>query len=177
MAVGRREEVNTRATEGAESTETMMFRKRSLQSRWLPLCRSRYPPANQTTASRPAVYSAAQATAGQASYQANCASCHQPTLVGQNEAPPLAGPNFMTTWGKRTTKDLIEYMAATMPPGKPSLAEAEYVNISAFILQFNGAPAGAQALTTATATPIGTIATGQRPATTAAARRGRWRRW
>ena len=53
-------------------------------------------------------------------------------------------------------------MSATMPPGKPSLAEAEYVNITAFILQFNGAPAGTQALTAATATPIGTIATGQR---------------
>ncbi len=124
----------------------------------------------QAPGARAAVYSAAQATAGQAAYQANCASCHQPTLVGQNEAPPLAGANFMTTWGKRTTKDLLEYMSATMPPGKPSLAEAEYLNISAFILQFNGAPAGTQALTAATATPIGTIATGQRPATTAAAR-------
>ncbi len=62
----------------------------------------------------------------------------------------------MTTWGKRTTKDLLDYMSATMPPGKPSLAEAEYLNITAFILQFNGAPAGTQALTAATATPIGT---------------------
>ena len=85
---------------------------------------------------------------------ANCASCHQPTLVGQNEAPPLAGANFMTTWGKRTTKDLLEYMSATMPPGKPSLAEADYVNISAFILQYNGATAGTQALAAATAAPI-----------------------
>ena len=110
------------------------------------------------------VYTAAQAAAGQASYQANCASCHQPTLVGQNEAPPLAGANFMTTWRGRTTKDLIEYMAATMPPGRPSLAEDEYVNIGAFILQYNGATAGAQALTVAIAPPIGTIATGERAA-------------
>ena len=128
--------------------------------------------AREQTPARPAVYTAAQATAGQASYQANCASCHQPALGGQNEAPPLAGANFMTTWGKRTTKDLLDYMAATMPPGKPSLAEAEYLNITAFILQFNGAPAGTQALTAATATPIGSIATGQRPATTVAARPG-----
>ena len=42
----------------------------------------------------------------------------------------------------RTTKDLVEYMSATMPPGRPSLAEAEYLNITAFILQFNGATAG-----------------------------------
>ena len=125
----------------------------------------------QAPAARPSVYTAAQATAGQAAYTANCASCHQPTLVGQNEAPPLAGTNFMTTWGKRTTKDLIEYMAATMPPGKPSLAEADYVNISAFILQYNGATAGTQALAAATATPIGTIATGQRAAAPHAQRR------
>ena len=77
----------------------------------------------------------------------------------------------MTTWGKRTTKDLIDYMSATMPPGKPSLAEADYVNISAFILQYNGATAGTQALAATTAAPIASIATGQRaavPARTAA---------
>src|SRR5687768_7033832 len=104
----------------------------------------------------PSVYTAAQATAGQASYQANCASCHQPTLAGQNEAPPLAGANFMNTWRARTTKDLIDYMAATMPPGRPSLAEEEYVNLAAFILQFNGATPGTQPLALATAAPIGT---------------------
>ena len=115
------------------------------------------------------VYTAAQATAGQASYQANCASCHQATLVGQNEAPALAGANFMTTWRGRTTKDLVEYMSATMPPGRPSLGEAEYLNIAAFILQFNGAAAGTQPLVVATATPIGSIATGQRAAASLAA--------
>ena len=115
------------------------------------------------------VYTAAQATAGQASYQANCASCHQATLVGQNEAPALAGANFMTTWRGRTTKDLVEYMSATMPPGRPSLGEAEYLNIAAFILQFNGAAAGTQPLVAATATPIGSIATGQRAAASLAA--------
>ena len=117
-----------------------------------------------TQAPPPAVYTAAQAAAGQASYQANCASCHQATLVGQNEAPALAGPNFMTTWRGRTTKDLVEYMAATMPPGRPSLGEAEYLNITAFILQFNGAAAGTQPLAVATTAPIGSIATGQRAA-------------
>lgn len=120
----------------------------------------------QTPPVRPAVFTLQQAASGQAAYQANCASCHQPTLVGQNEAPPLAGTNFMTTWRQRSTKDLIDYMSATMPPGKPSLAAADYVNISAFILQYNGAPAGTQALAATTATPIGTIANGQRPAPT-----------
>ena len=59
-------------------------------------------------------------------------------------------------------------MSATMPPGRPSLRRAEYVNIAAFILQSNGAAAGTQALAAATAAPIGTIATGQRAARPAA---------
>ncbi len=120
--------------------------------------------ASQAVPPPAAVYTAAQAAAGLASYQANCASCHQPTLVGQNEAPALAGANFMTTWRGRTTNELVEYMAATMPPGKPSLGEAEYLNISAYILQYNGAAAGTQPLAAATVAPIGVIATGQRPA-------------
>ena len=116
----------------------------------------------------PAVFTAAQATAGQAAYTANCASCHLADLAGQNEAPQLAGPNFRSTWGKRTTRDLIEYMSATMPPGRPSLAEQEYVSIAAFILRANGAAAGTQALAPATAAVIGSIATGRPAATTAA---------
>ena len=47
------------------------------------------------------VFTTAQAAAGQASYQTNCASCHLVDLAGQNEAPQLAGANFMTTWRAR----------------------------------------------------------------------------
>jgi alcohol dehydrogenase (cytochrome c) len=112
----------------------------------------------------PPVFTAAQATAGEVLYQANCASCHVPDLSGRNEAPQLAGGNFMNTWRARTTKDLVEYMSATMPPGQPSLPEAAYLNIAAFILQSNGAAAGTQPLVVATAAPIGSIATGQRAA-------------
>src|SRR5918993_98610 len=114
-----------------------------------------------------AVFTAAQANAGQASYQTNCASCHLADLAGQNEAPQLAGPNFRSTWGKRTTSDLIQYMAATMPPGRPSLADQDYVNLAAFILRANGASAGAQPLTATTAAVISAVATGRPAATTA----------
>lgn len=109
----------------------------------------------------PAVFTAAQATAGQAAYQTNCASCHLADLAGQNEAPQLAGTNFRANWRAKTTKDLIDYISATMPPGKPSLADQEYVNIAAFILRSNGAPAGATALAASATTAIGTVATGQ----------------
>src|SRR5689334_12964620 len=63
------------------------------------------------------VFTTPQAAAGRTAYMANCSSCHLPDLGGRNEAPALAGPNFMNTWGRRTTKDLFDYMSATMPPG------------------------------------------------------------
>jgi alcohol dehydrogenase (cytochrome c) len=119
-----------------------------------------------------ASYTAAEAAAGQASYQANCASCHMPDLAGQNEAPPLRGANFMQTWRARTTRDLVEYMQATMPPGKPSLGTQEYLNIAAFILRANGAAAGPTPLRPSAVVTIGSIATGAPPAAGSAAAAG-----
>src|SRR5438067_725083 len=94
-----------------------------------------------------AVYTGEQAAAGRAAYQVNCAGCHMPDLGGRNEAPPLAGGNFITAWRSRTTKDLLDYMQATMPPGGASLTPEQYLAIVAYILQTNGAPAGSQAFT------------------------------
>jgi alcohol dehydrogenase (cytochrome c) len=109
-----------------------------------------------------AVYTAAQASAGQAVYQASCASCHMADLAGRNEAPQLAGNNFMNTWRTRSTRDLLEFIQSTMPPGGATLSVDQYLAVTAFILQANGAAAGAQPLTPTTAVPIGTVATGLR---------------
>ncbi len=119
-----------------------------------------------------ASYTAAQAAAGQASYQANCASCHMPDLAGQNEAPSLRGANFIRTWRERSTRDLVDYMQATMPPGRPSLGMQEYQNLAAFILRENGAAAGTQPLRPSAAVTIGSIASGAPPATPAAGAAG-----
>src|SRR4051794_16674781 len=118
------------------------------------------------------VYTAAQAAAGRAAYQANCASCHVADLGGRNEAPQLAGGDFMNTWRSRSTKDLFDYMSSTMPPGGPSLAPDQYASIVAYVLQQNSAAAGATAFDAPTAVPIGSIATGQRPPATQAAAQG-----
>ena len=56
-----------------------------------------------------------------------------------------------------------------MPPGGARLSDDQYLAIVAYILRSNGAAPGAQPLTAATAVPIGTIATGQRPAAQAQA--------
>jgi len=106
------------------------------------------------------VYSAAQATAGRAVYQASCASCHMPDLAGRNEAPQLAGNNFMNTWRSRSTRDLFEFIQSTMPPTGETLSPDQFLAVTAYILQANGAAAGAQALTPTTSAPIGQLASG-----------------
>jgi alcohol dehydrogenase (cytochrome c) len=107
-------------------------------------------------------YTAAQATAGRATYQANCAGCHGADLGGLNSAAALAGGLFMGSWGDRTTSDLVAFLAGAMPPGNPgSLGEQAYVNVTAFILDFNGARAGNQPLTATTRVAIRSVATGQ----------------
>lgn len=110
-------------------------------------------------------FTAAQASAGRTAYQENCSGCHLPDLVGRNEAPPLAGGNFMNTWGGRTTRELLALIQTTMPPGSPgALGPDVYAEIAAFILESNGATPGSQPLTVTTAVTISSIATGQAPA-------------
>ena len=100
------------------------------------------------------VFSASQADAGKVAFGKACASCHMPDLSGNADAPPLAGPNFMSVWGKRTTKDLFDYVSATMPPGGASTSRETYVSIVAHLLRSNGAVAGTDELTATTAARI-----------------------
>ena len=120
-----------------------------------------------------AVFNAQQAAAGRTAYDASCAACHLADLGGRNEAPPLAGTDFMNTWRTRTTQDLFEFMQGTMPPGGPTLPAETYLSIAAYLLQQNGAPAGTEAFAATTAMPIGTVATGQRPVAAALGPAGR----
>lgn len=115
-------------------------------------------------AAQPAPFTAAQSAAGQAIYQTHCAACHLPNLSGRNEAPQLAGGNFINTWGRRSTRDLLINMQSTMPPSnRGGLGEDAYLQLAAFILEANGAPPGPQPLQTASRAVIGTIANGQMP--------------
>ena len=120
-----------------------------------------------------AIYTIEQATFGRSAYQANCASCHQADLRGQNEAPPLVGGDFLNTWGERTTQDLFDMISTTMPPGGGGMLGADrYASIMAYILQSNGATPGSQAFGPTTAVPIAaavTAAPGASPAPAAAA--------
>ena len=115
------------------------------------------------------VFTAQQATAGSTVYAASCASCHMADLAGRNEAPQLAGNNFMNTWNNRSTKDLFEFIQSTMPPTGESLSEAQFLSVTAYILQANGAQPGATPMTPATAVAIGSVTTGATATSTGAA--------
>ena len=82
-------------------------------------------------------FTAEQATAGQTAYNSNCAQCHGRQLEGP-EAPGLAGQDVMQNWD--TAGGLFDFISVAMPPSAPGqLGEETYVNIVAYIMQFNGA--------------------------------------
>ena len=115
-------------------------------------------------------FTTAQVNDGHAMYDAACAGCHLPDLSGTNDAPALGGTAFMGAWGKRTTAQLYSKIATTMPlGGGGSLSEKQYTDITAYILERNGARAGTAAFTPATSVVIGSIANGRAPANRPAA--------
>lgn len=111
------------------------------------------------------LYTAAQAEAGRAVYERECAVCHQSNLQGSFEAPQLAGESFLRFWGALTPRDLFERTRASMPPDRQgALGDQAYLDVVAYLLQANGAPAGNAPLTAAAAAPIGSVAAGPPPA-------------
>jgi alcohol dehydrogenase (cytochrome c) len=98
-------------------------------------------------------FTAEQASAGKAAYDTNCAACHGADLMGSF---PLAGEGFIGGWRTRTTRDLYGLIQTTMPANNPGgLPEATYVNLVAYILQFNGITAGSTPLTATADVRIG----------------------
>jgi mono/diheme cytochrome c family protein len=100
--------------------------------------------AQEQTSTRDGVYTEAQASRGEASYKAACASCHGAALAGSGAAtPPLAGPDFTMHWAGQTMDDLFEKVQESMPADRPGqLSRAENAGIIAYILKVNKLPAG-----------------------------------
>jgi alcohol dehydrogenase (cytochrome c) len=110
-----------------------------------------------------------QAAAGGAAYEQYCATCHGANMRQLPEAL-IAGREFVAKWANRGTNELIDQIRTAMPPDNPGgLREETYLDIAAYLLQANGGAADTQALTTATAAPIGdslTATSGSPPAAT-----------
>lgn len=105
-----------------------------------------------------AVFTAAQAQAGQAAYKQQCEACHLADFSGSGDAPAVTGPDFRSKWGPRAVNELFTYLVQTMPPTNPGvLGEQGTLNVLAYLLQINGAVPGQQPLTATVSTPMNAL--------------------
>ncbi len=92
------------------------------------------------------VMTAEAVESGRAVYDRVCAECHLADLRGDFEAPELAGRNFRANWARLPVQELVD-IVRDMPPEEPgTLTHAQYLAVSAFILNANGAAATGGAL-------------------------------
>ena len=132
----------------------------------------------------PGVFTSAQAEAGRAAYENTCGKCHAYSLLGRNAAddgippvdslpasyqefirktnhvPPLAGKVFLSRWGQKTAAELIARFQITA--SDPSfqfqgMNDDTTVNITAYVLQVNGAKAGTRQLTRTTSEIVNSL--------------------
>jgi cytochrome c553 len=94
------------------------------------------------------VFTAAQAKNGELAFQAKCAGCHGADLHSvEPEAPDLTEGAFRFGWQGKTIANRFEAIRNSMPYGNArSLDDQTYIDIVAYILQFNGIPSGNQKL-------------------------------
>jgi hypothetical protein len=138
--------------------------------------------AQQPTSS--GVFTSAQAEAGRLAYERTCGQCHPNTLMGRKGDPgelpplsslsasyqkfigprgfvaPLTGKVFIDRWGAKTAPELIARFQETVddPVLKfEGMNDETTVNITAYVLQVNGAKAGAQPMTRTTGVIVSSI--------------------
>jgi cytochrome c len=94
------------------------------------------------------VFTTEQAKNGERAFQAKCASCHGADLHSTDpEAPDLTESAFKFGWDGKTIANRFQVIRGTMPYGNAlSLDDQTYIDIVAYILAFNGIPAGSQNL-------------------------------
>ena len=98
--------------------------------------------AQGTRTVRDGVFTDAQATRGQATYQKQCASCHGDKLQGL-QGPPLVAEAFLSHWQAQPLSDLAGKIRNTMPAGATgTLTPQQSADLVAFILKTGGFPAG-----------------------------------
>ena len=85
-----------------------------------------------------------QAQSGSKVYKDNCAACHGTELQG-SVALSLTGMQFLRRWadGQHALGDLFSLIKERMPKQSPgSLSDAEYLQVTSFILEKNGFQSG-----------------------------------
>jgi mono/diheme cytochrome c family protein len=93
------------------------------------------------------VYSQDQAARGREKYTQVCSPCHQSDLSGSDQAPSLAGGEFLDRWDGQSVGDLADRIRLTMPQDDiGSLNIQMSADITAYLLQANSFPAGQEEL-------------------------------
>jgi mono/diheme cytochrome c family protein len=94
-------------------------------------------------------YTEEQAVHGRTLYYEHCLQCHGETMAGVDKAPPLAGPQFESTWNGAPLAARVARILS-MPPEKPgTLAQEQSVAVLTYILWYNGLPLGEAPLASA----------------------------
>ena len=97
----------------------------------------------------------AQASDGATVYSSSCATCHGANLQGQS-GPSLTGARFaksLVAYG--TAQQMYDFISKQMPANAPgSLSTAQYLSVTAYLLQQNGYPSGTHPLD---ATTLGSV--------------------
>jgi quinoprotein glucose dehydrogenase len=89
------------------------------------------------------VYTAGQAKRGADAFAAKCALCHGGDMQGSQEAPAMAGAEFLFSWGGKSAGALASYIHAAMPPNEQgTLSDQRCADIVAAIFWKNAFPAG-----------------------------------
>lgn len=89
------------------------------------------------------VYTQEQAQRGQSFYNQYCMACHGGSLTGGEQAPPLAGGEFLANWNGLTVGDLFDRIRTSMPLNNPqSLNRETNAAILSYILSVNRFPNG-----------------------------------
>src|SRR5580700_10959979 len=80
-----------------------------------------------------ALFTSAQAVAGKAAYERNCANCHGASVDDGSSAPALRGATFLGKYAGKPAADFFTYVSTKMPPGNPgNISGAEYARIIAW---------------------------------------------
>ena len=130
------------------------------------------------------IFTAAQAEAGRRVFERTCGQCHTNTLMGRKGDPgelpplsslpasyqkfigprgfvaPLAGKVFLDRWGGKTAAQLIARFQETVDDPYfqfEGMNDETTVNITAYVLQVNGAKAGTEPLTRSTSVVVSSI--------------------
>ena len=102
--------------------------------------------AQQTSQATTGWFQQAQADQGHQLFNNYCAECHRPDLTGAL-GPALKGSAFLNKWTGKPLMALYGFEHSKMPANSPdSLPDADYITITAYILQQNGYAAGSAPL-------------------------------